>query len=80
MRTGLNSVMPSVRLVAMVLQGFEGRSRSLQPTRHVLQEYEVSDGAYNAVRWGVETATRSATELREKRCDLDSVARQYRGS
>ena len=61
MHTGLDSVVPSVRLVATVLQGCEGRSRSLQPTRRVLQKCEVSDVAYDAVRWSVEAATRSAT-------------------
>ena len=69
MRTGLDSVVPMVRLVAMVLQGCEGRARSLQLTRHVLQKYEVSDVAYNAVRESVETATRSVTESRGTRCD-----------
>ena len=49
MRTGLDGVVPSVRLVATVLQGCEGRSRSLQPVRRVLQKYEVSDVAYDAV-------------------------------
>ena len=49
MRTGLDGVVPSVRLVATVLQGCEGRARSLQPTRRVLQKYEVSDVAYDAV-------------------------------
>ena len=80
MRTGLDSVVPMVRLVAMVLQGCEGRARSLQLTRHVLQKYEVSDVVYDTVRGSVETATRSATVLREERCDLDGVARRYRGS
>ena len=80
MRTGLDSVVPSVRLVATVLQGCEGRARSLQPTRRVLQKYEVSDVAYDVVQWSVEAATRSATGLRGARCDLDSVARWYRGS
>ena len=80
MRTGLDGVVPSVRLVATVLQGCEGRSRSLQPTRRVLQKCAVSDVAYDAVRWSVEAATRSVTGLRKVRCDLDGVARRYRGS
>ena len=80
MRTGLDSVVPSVRLVATVLQGCEGRARSLQPIRRVLQKYKVSDVAYNVVRWSVETATRSATGSRGARCDLDGVAGRYRGS
>ena len=79
MRMGLDGVVPSVRLVATVLQGCEGRSRSLQPTRRVLQKYEVSNTMYDVVRWGVETATQSLTELREQQCNLDGVARQYRG-
>ena len=70
MRTGLDSVVPMVRLVAMVLQGCEGHARSLQPTRRVLQKCEVSDVAYDAIRWSVEAATRSATGLREERCDF----------
>ena len=63
-----------------VLQGCEECARSLQLTRHVLQKYEVNDVAYDAVRRSVEAATRSATGLREERCDLDGVARRYRGS
>ena len=69
MRTGLDGVVPSVRLVATVLQGCEGRARSLQPTRRVLQKYGVSDVAYNAVLEGVEAATRSAMVTRGARCD-----------
>ena len=80
MRTGLDSVVPSVRLVATVLQGCEGRARSLQPTRRVLQKYEVSDVAYGVVRWSVEAATRSATGLRGARCGLVGVAGRCRGS
>ena len=80
MRTGLDGVVPRVRLVATVLQGCEGRARSLQPTRHVLQKNEVCDVAYDVVRWSVEAATRSATGLRGARCDLDGVAGRYRGS
>ena len=80
MRTGLDGVVPSVRLVATVLQGCEGRARSLQPTRRVLQKNEVCDVAYDVVRWSVEAATRSATGLRGTRCDLDGVAGRYRGS
>ena len=80
MRTGLDGVVPSVRLVATVLQGCEGRSRSLQPTRRVLQKCGVSDVAYDTVQWSVEAATRSVTELREEQCDLDDVVRRYGGS
>ena len=80
MRTGLDGVVPSVRLVAMVLQGCEGRTRFRQPTRRVLQKYEVSNVVYDVVRWNVETATWSATELRGEQCDLDSITRWYRGS
>ena len=69
MRTGLDGVVPSVRLVATVLQGCEGRARSLQPTRHVLQKYEVSDVVYDAVLGGVEAATQSAMVTRGVRCD-----------
>ena len=80
MRTGLDSVVPSVRLVATVLQGCEGRARSLQPIRRVLQKYKVNDVAYDVVRWSVETAMQSATGSRGARCDLDGVAGRYRGS
>ena len=69
MRTGLDGVVPSVRLVATVLQGCEGRSRSLQPTRRVLQKCEVSDVAYDAVLGGIEAATRSVMVTRGARCD-----------
>ena len=45
MRTGLDGVVPSVRLVATVLQGCEGRSRSLQQSnRSWTQGGEVVDG------------------------------------
>ena len=80
MRTGLDGVVPSVRLVATVLQGCEGRSRSLQPVRRVLQKYEVSDVAYDAVlgeRRGCDAVCDGGERSAMR---LDGVARRYSGS
>ena len=80
MRTGLDGVVPSVRLVATVLQGCEGHSRSLQPTRRVLQKYEVSDVAYDAVLGERRGCDAVCDGDQRSAMQLDGVARRYSGS
>ena len=73
----MDSVVPSVRLVATVLQGYEGRSRSLRPIRRVLQKYEVSDVAYDAVLEERRGCDAVCDGDKRSAMQLDGVARQY---